>query len=152
MALLNNYGSGNRVIINDKAVTYSKRKIYGSWSFVDGTTVTTYTEAWEYHRYCAKTYMYVGMSQSAANNCVAAMVNKYTRNFNISEWDENLHEFSDEYGGSQCMADICSQQREGHMYDVQICVREDDFRIRIGSFSPEALFSGENNRDYDTGA
>ncbi len=67
MALLTTYGASNRVIINDKTVTYSKRRIYGGgWSYVSGTVVVTLGSVWEYHRYCVKTYMYVGMDRTTA--------------------------------------------------------------------------------------
>ena len=96
--------------------------------------------------------MYVGMSLEAANTCAAAMLTKYTRSFKVSEWNEGGSAggtFTDVNGGSVCMADICVQQREGHMYDVVVSVREDDTRTRIAPVNPESLFTAENQRDYD---
>lgn len=66
MGLLTTYGSHNRVILNDKTVTYSKSRIYGEWSYVSGTTIQYIYSCWEYHRYCSKTYMYVGMDRATA--------------------------------------------------------------------------------------
>ena len=66
MALLTTYGASNRVIINDKTVTYSKRRIYGAWSFISGVSIITLGSVWEYHRYCQKCYQYVGMTKDAA--------------------------------------------------------------------------------------
>lgn len=66
MALLTTYGAFNRVVLNDKTVTYSKTRIYGAWSYVSGTSVITLGSVWEYHRYCSKTYMYVGMDRTTA--------------------------------------------------------------------------------------
>ena len=44
---------------------------------------------WEYHRYCMKTYSYVGMDLATANACAAAMIAKYTRLFYVSVWTDN---------------------------------------------------------------
>lgn len=155
MALLNTWGADNRVVTNDKVVTYSTRLIYGSWSYVspDAPNITvTINSAYEYHRYCSKSYMYVGMDRATAGACAQAMITKYTRSFSVSEWNssgQNAGQFTDTGGGSYCMAEVCVQQREGCMYDVLINVREDDTRLRTSITSPEALFAAENNRDYD---
>lgn len=61
MGLLQSYGADNRVVFNDKVVTYSKQRIYGNWSYVNLNMTTTYYWVWEYHRYCTKSYAYVGM-------------------------------------------------------------------------------------------
>lgn len=66
MALLTKYDASNRVILNDKTVTYSKTRIYGAWSYVSGVSIITLYSCWEYHRYCSKTYMYVGMDRTTA--------------------------------------------------------------------------------------
>lgn len=66
MGLLTTYGSQNRVILNDKTVTYSKSRIYGEWSWASGTTIQYIYSVWEYHRYCSKSYMYVGMDRDTA--------------------------------------------------------------------------------------
>lgn len=34
MALLNSYSSANRVVSNDKVVTYSQQRVYGNWTYV----------------------------------------------------------------------------------------------------------------------
>lgn len=154
MALLNSWSSANRVVANDKVVTYSRQRIYGSWTYLQAINIEyTYHSVWEYHRYCSKSYMYVGMDINTANSCAAAMVTKYTRSFKISDWyysGEHAGTFQDIDGGSMCMADISIQQREGHMYDVIVNVREDDVRLRTNITSPQSLFTSENNRDYDT--
>lgn len=153
MALLNSWSSANRVVLNDKVVTYSQQRIYGEWSYINGVSqIITLHSAWEYHRYCSKTYMYVGMDISTANLCAQAMITKYTRNYSVSQWNSSgdyKGQFTDISGGTVCMADICVQQREGHMYDVIINVREDDSRQKTYSTSPQSLFTAENARDYD---
>ena len=108
--LLNTYSSANRVVYNDKVVTYSKQRIYGQWSYVTLNMTTTYYWVWEYHRYCTKSYMYVGMDKATADACAQAMVQKYTRSIKISEWQDgggSAGTFQDVDGGTICMADIC---------------------------------------------
>ena len=151
MGLLTSYSSANRVIVTDKTVTYSKNKIYGQWSYASGTTIQTLGSVWEYHRYCNKTYMYVGMDRSTAQTCANAMITKYTRTFKVSEWNSSTGTFTDTSGGSVCMADITIQKKAGHMYDVVVSVREDDCRNKTTSVTPSSLFSTENARDYDEG-
>lgn len=153
MALLNTWSSTNRVVTNDKVVTYSQQRIYGEWSYQTSiSTETTLRSVWEYHRYCSKSYMYVGMDKTTANQCAQAMITKYTRTYEISDWNssgQTAGTFTDITGGSVCMADISVQQREGCMYDVVINVREDDSKLRTTSVSPSSLFTVENQRDYD---
>ena len=70
MGLLTTYGANNRVVYNDKVVTYSKQRIYGQWSYqpiID--VINTIYWVWEYHRYCSKSYMYVGMDLATAQQC-----------------------------------------------------------------------------------
>lgn len=149
MALLNTYSSANRVVTEDKVVTYSITRLQGEWSYnISPWQDYTYYTAYEYHRYCTKTYYYVGMDRATAGSCAAAMVTKYTRNFENSDWYSD-GTFHDVYGGTICMADICIQQTAGHMYSVVVNVREDDTKIRLTITSPAALFSDENARDYD---
>ena len=92
------------------------------------------------------------MDLTTANSCATAMVTKYTRSFDVSEWNSSgssAGTFTDRNGGSVCMADISVQRREGHMYDVVVSVREDDVKLRTTSNSPSSLFGSENARDYD---
>lgn len=151
MGLLKSYSKSNRVIITDKTVTYSKNRIYGQWSWVDILVVRTIGWAWEYHRYCHKSYKYVGMDRGTAQKCAEAMITKYTRSTKISNFNTSTGTFTDSDGGSNCMADITIQKRDGCMYDVVVTVREDDTRIRTTSHTPSLLFTAENNRDYDEG-
>ena len=67
MGLLTSYGSNNRVVYNDKVVTYSKQRIYGTWTYRPALNIEqTYYWVWAYHRYCSKSYMYVGMDLATA--------------------------------------------------------------------------------------
>ena len=150
MALLNTYGSANRVVTEDKVVTYSINRIQGEWThIISAVQQYIYYTVFEYHRYCTKTYSYVGMDLTTARDCAAAMVTKYTRNFENSDWDEDTGTFNDVYGGSMCMADIAIQQTAGPMYSVVVSVREEDTKVRTTITSPASLFSAENSRDYD---
>lgn len=153
MGLLTSYGANNRVVFNDKVVTYSRQRIYGQWTYVMLNVETTRYWVWEYHRYCSKSYMYVGMDLATAQSCAQAMVTKYTRSTKISVWQDSgsaAGTFIDEDGGTVCMADISIQQQEGHMYSVVVNVREDDVKLRTYSTTPSGLFTTENQRDYDT--
>ena len=154
MGLLTSYGSNNRVVYNDKVVTYSKQRIYGTWTYRPALNIEqTYYWVWEYHRYCSKSYMYVGMDLATAQSCAQAMITKYTRSTKVSDWQaegQNAGTFQDVDGGTVCMADISIQQQVGHMYSVIVNVREDDVRLRTFSTTPSSLFTTENQRDYDT--
>lgn len=88
--LLQTYGAANRVVTNDKTVSYSMKHISGQWSYMPFPwQEITYNRMWEYHRYCMKTYSYVGMDLATANACAAAMIAKYTRLFYVSVWTDN---------------------------------------------------------------
>lgn len=154
MALLQTYNASNRVIDNDKTVTYSMVRVNGSWVKDTGPLPwqeTTYNWMWEYHRYCQKSYRYVGMDLTTANSCAAAMITKYTRTFYTSQWDTSRGEWADVAGGTKPMAEVTVQKNQGCMYDVIVNVREDDVRMRKTVATPSSLFTNENNRDYDTG-
>lgn len=150
--LLTSYGSSNRVITNDKTVSYSMKRVNGKWEYVKSALLTiTYDWMWEFHRYCQKTYSYVGMDLATANACAEAMIAKYTRAFYISSWNGDTGQFEVVYGGSVPMAEVAVQQRAGCMYDVVINVREDDARLdkEIPRGGIPSLFTAENNRNYD---
>lgn len=153
MALLSTYNSTNRVIDAGLSVVYSRRKIYGSWSYTQLSVTTTITEAWEYIRRATKTYKYVGMTYEAAKACQAAMVAIYTRSTKTSEFQTSgaaIGTFVAENAGSVPMADVVVQLDEGEAYSCVISVREEDARISISSNeSFDSLFSAEQSRSYD---
>lgn len=150
MALLSNYSSANLVITEGKTVSYSQTRIYGSWSYTSGTTVTTYTEAWEFHRYCSMSFEYVGMTYSAAMSCAEALVEKYTRSFKLSEWDSSQGVFVSTSGGSVPMASVAVAYDGGNAYSVRVSVREDDTRLkRTAPGEVSSLFSEEDSRSYE---
>lgn len=76
MALLQTYNASNRVVINDKTVTYSMARVTGTWQSekLIYEQQTTYSWMWEFHRYCQKSYKYVGMDLATANACATAMI------------------------------------------------------------------------------
>lgn len=76
MALLRTYNASNRVVINDKTVTYSMARVTGTWQSekLIYEQQTTYSWMWEFHRYCQKSYKYVGMDLATANACATAMI------------------------------------------------------------------------------
>lgn len=153
MALLQTWGANNRVVTNDKVVTYSSSIITGTWVNVNANVTTTYHQVYEYHRYCTKSYMYVGMDRATAQQCAAAMIQLYTRSYKYSDFQTEGAdaEFIDKPAGTMCMADISIQQRVACMYDVVINVRENDVKLRTYATSPSYLFSVEDARQYDDG-
>lgn len=151
MALLTTWTAANRVITTEKVITYSRSKIYGSWRWGEAI-IYTFNEAWEYHRYCTKTYSYVGLTKEAAMACATAMVEYYTRSTKVSYFASTgptAGSFLPEDGGTVCMADVSPRMTAGGMWQVDISVREDDARLSRDSVPPDALFTTENAREYD---
>lgn len=156
MGLLTTYNKDNRVVTGGKTVSYSRAMIPGQWTYNTSiSTQTTYWQAWEYHRYCYKTYMYVGMDQTTAEACAAAAITYYTRTTKTSFWNYNGPTdgtFTQVTSGSIPMADVQVQQVEGHMYNVVINVREEDCLLSISPDVPySTLFAYTDSRGYDTG-
>lgn len=110
MGLLTTYNKNNRVVTNGKIVTYSKVYTPGQWSYNDTLSSTvTYYQMWECHRYCSKSYMYVGMDLDTATQCAQAAVAYYTRHTRTSFWNYNAPtdgDFTNIRGGDVVMADI----------------------------------------------
>lgn len=114
MGLLTTYTDANKVIDSGLSITYSKSKVFGSWTATSTTASTasvTYNEAWEYRRHAQGTFRYVGMDYDTALSCANAMVTKYTRSTIISKWDptgQSMYnaEFIDVSGGNVPMADV----------------------------------------------
>lgn len=114
MGLLTTYTDENKVIDSGLTISYSKSKVFGSWtatSMTASTASVTYNEAWEYRRFARGTFRYVGMDYDTARACAAAMVTKYTRSTIISKWDptgQDMYnaEFVDVNGGNIAMADV----------------------------------------------
>lgn len=149
MALLNDCTAANRVIHSGKTVSYSRRVVYGSWSYASGTSIITNSRAWEYHRYCSLSYSYVGLTKDAAFSFAASKITLYMRDTNYSEWDSTSGVFTVKEGGSVLMAEITPRHTQGDMWQLDICVREDDSRMTLGVVSPSSLFAVEDGRDYD---
>lgn len=158
MALLNTATEDNRVVDTALRVVYSRRKIFGQWTYVALNVTITVTEAWEYLRTATKTYRYVGLDEDTAGDVAAALQTLYTRTTKVSEFDTT--QGSATYGtfkvvnaGDVPMGDIMQQHEKGGMWTVAVAVNELDSRISLSaSESFAALFAAENQRDYDTSA
>lgn len=157
MALLTAWTDDNKIIDSGLTISYSKSKVFGSWTATSTTASTasvTYNEAWEYRRFASGTFRYVGMDYDTSLRCAQAMVAEYSRPTIISKWDptgQSMYnaEFIDVDGGTVLMADVNVQNTAGHMYEVVVQVREQDMRMRInGSAGPSSLFTTENQRQY----
>lgn len=113
MGLLTTYNKDNRVVSNDKVVSYSMNMIRGTWGWSTGPA-SWYEQyyAYEFHRYCTKTYTYVGMDLATASACAAAAVDYYTRDTKTSLWNwdaQHPDQFWDKETGRIPMADVCIQ-------------------------------------------
>ena len=152
MALINSATSANRVVDAALSIVYTRRKIYGSWTWTNGLNETiTYNSAWEYIRHATKTYKYVGMNETAANSAASALVTLYTRSTSVSEWNSSTGQFAAVSAGTVPMADVSAQHEAGGMWSVAVSVNETDSRISLSpSESFATLFYSENQRSYDT--
>ena len=149
VALLTTYGAGNKIVDSGLAVTYSRKRVYGEWSYASGTSIITIKSAWVYTRCASKSYRYVGMTKTAAESCATALREKFQRNTMISEWSSEDQDFKDVEGGEMPMAEISVNYVDGQMYEVAVVVSETDERMRKGAADVSVLFATENTRDYD---
>lgn len=149
MGLLNTCTDVNKVIHQGKTVSYSVRRIYGSWCYGSGPTIAWKTQAWEYHRYCTCSYSYVGLDKDTATTYALDRISKYTRAIKYSQWDSTNGVFEPKEGGSACMAEINARPTQGNMWQIDITVREDDVRVSLTHQEASSFFTTENNRNYD---
>lgn len=153
MALLTSHSAANRVVDSALVVTYSVSWQGGSWQQTSsmGITVASYDHMFEFRRRARKSYRYVGMTEAAANACKGAMIEKYTRSFSVSVWDDFNGIWADQPGGTVPMADVAMSHNDDGSYDVVVNVNEDDVRmsIRSSSSAVAAMFYEERLRDYD---
>ena len=153
MALLTSYGATNRVVDSALVVTYSNSLISGMWSWLSFNMWGTWDRMREIHRRARKSYRYVGMTESAAQQCKAAMIAKYTRDFWTSIWDGNSAggSWTEVEGGSMPMADVAMSHNEDGSYDVIVNVNEDDSRMCLANsgFTYTSMGRRARRRDYD---
>ena len=160
MALITSYSEDNRVIDSGLTVTYSRELVSGTWvgeSLVASAASNTYYFMWEYHRRATKSYRYVGMTDAAKDECLADMIELYTRNVRASFWNSTtsdghgLGSWSEDSAGQIVVADISPVHNEDGSWDVVVNVREDDVRMRKtwNVVSPSTLFATEQQRGYD---
>lgn len=153
MALITHYGPANRVIDTALTVTYTRNRITGSWGWSNGLNGGgTFTAMQEYHRRASKSYRYVGMTDAAKDECVAAMIALFTVDIYSTFWQSN-GTWSPEYNfGKDLIADISPQHNEDGSWDVVVNVSEDAVRWSLPNYAypnPKALFYHERQRDYD---
>lgn len=154
MALLTTATEANRVIDTALRIVYSRRLIFGSWSWTNGLNETyTINSAWEYMRTATKTYRYVGLDEATAKSVADALVSYYTRATKVSVWNVNSNgQFAPISAGDVPMADVVPQHEDGGMWSVTASVNEQDSRMsRSESESFSTLFYTENQREYDDG-
>ena len=158
MALLTTATETNRVIDTALRVNYTRRKIYGQWSYVNLNMTVTITQAWEYVRTAVKSYRYVGLDEDTAKSVAATLASIYTRTTKVSEFDTEqgsptFGTFKHVAAGDVPMADVVMQHEGGTMWSVAVSVNEQDTRMSLSaSESFASLFSAENAREYDEGS
>lgn len=159
--LLTTYSSNNRVIDAALSVTYYKRLVQGIWvgsSLIGDVALNTYSLMSEYHRVARKTYKYIGMTLSAAQECAAAMKTIYTRAVSFQRWNSTASE-GDQPGtwetlaetGTELSSEIVISHASGNGWEVTVNVNEDSIYMSrpdiVRSF--ETIFSAERARSYD---
>lgn len=150
MGLLNT--KPDKQLINGLTITYSVRKITGTWSWTMLNVTSTIEEAWEYHRYAKCSYKYVGLSYSAAKIIARDLIDAYTREFQITKWQtigEKAGTFDILYGGDKLQGDISINKINGHMYEVVVNINEDDCKVSKDQITAIEMFADENSREYD---
>lgn len=156
MALKTTVTTNLREIQAALSVTYTRRRIYGSWThitLVASSASTTYNSAWEYVRNATKTYRYVGLTYDTAVALAAILRTYYTRTTKTSDWNATSGDFETIDAGDILMSDVVTQHDEGGAYSVNVSVREEDRRTSLDDDENVAiLFSTENARTYDEGA
>lgn len=152
MALITHYGPANRVIDTALTVTYSRNRITGSWGWSNGLNGGgTITAMQEYHRRASKSYRYVGMTDAAKDECVAAMIALYTVDAYTSYW-ESSGVWKVYNCGKDLIADISPQHNDDGSWDVVVNVSEDNVRWRLYTdviSNIKTLFYYERQHDYD---
>ena len=152
MALKTSYSDKNIIVEEPLKVTYSTQIISGSWGWTSANVSGSYTRMRENHRYATKRFRYVGMTHAAALTCRGELIEKFTRNFNMSIWNGDVTdgEWVSMNGGAMVMADGSPEENEEGSYDVIVNVNEDDTKYSIVEtpFYPAISFSTERLRTY----
>ena len=152
MALKTSYSDENIIVEEPLKVTYSTQIISGSWGWTSANMSGYYTRMRENHRYATKRFRYVGMTHAAALTCRDELIEKFTRNFNMSIWNGDVTdgEWVSMNGGAMCMADVSPEENGDGSYDVIVNVNEDDTKYsRVETpFYPNVAFATERLRTY----
>ena len=152
MALITHYSAANRVIDTALTVTYTRNRISGSWGWSNGLNGGgTFTAMQEYHRRARKAYRYVGMTDAAKEECVAAMIALYTVDVYTSYW-ESSGAWQTYNAGKDLIADISPQHNDDGSWDVIVNVSEDNVRYMLPNEINNIiwnLFNYERRHDYD---
>ena len=144
MGLFTTYNDENKVTHSGLAIRYSIEPEYKSVTLSGETYTTKY---YRVSRYATKRYSYVGMDYTTARQCAEAKANQYYRNYSIigmNEFDMQSETVK------QCQADISYSHEAGKMWRCDIAVNEVDYKAAMERpASAAALFTAENNRNYD---
>lgn len=154
--MLDTYTDANRVITKGLAVWKTHERVFGTWT---GTTVVasaasvTYGFMWKHVRRATMSYRYVGMDETTAKACAAAMTAKYTRTTRAYVWNPTggeMGDWTENDGGSVLMAKVSVVRAgDGGPYDVEIDVDETDEKWQKKRAA--VSWTLEDARDYDGG-
>jgi len=157
-ALIDHYSSANRAIESSLNVMYFKRLVPGLWvgtSVVSSSSSVTYSHMHEYHRVARKTYKYVGMTKTGADECAEAMKSIYTRTVKYQRWNSTAGYMGDwetiVSTGSEISSEIVIRHVGGDMWEVDISVNEDSI-FMSKTDTPQTysvIFASERQRSYD---
>ena len=154
MAWVNDYKNAACIVEEGLTVTYSRRKISGSWGWVSLNMSGSWSYMNEYHRYATKSFRYVGMTYDAAKACRDAMIDYFTRKIKIDVWDGSATNgtWVTKDGGELLMADISLTRGDADEWSVHVRVSEDDTRYTLPDqpFTAESQFVFEQSRKYWT--
>ena len=153
MGLISSFtrNGSNLVIDSGLVVAYSKSLISGSWGYTSANVSGNYSYMMEHHRRARMSFRYVGMTKAAAEDCKAAMLAAYTREFKMSLWDGTTMggEWYDDDAGEMPMAEVAVNHNDDGSYDVVVNVNEDDMRMSM--VGGTADFDDEQARVYEGG-
>ena len=152
MSLKTSHSDENLVVEEPLKVTYSTHVISGSWGYTSANVSGYYTRMRENHRYATKRFRYVGMTYAAALTCRDAMIENFTRTFQMSVWNGDVMggQWQRMTGGTMCLADVSPNENEDGSYDVIVNVNEDDVAYSTVEtpFYPNVAFATERLRTY----
>lgn len=129
-------------------ITYTTNVVEGSWSAIQSREgqaplITTYNHSFEYRRHCTQIIKVVACNYSQALSKVNQYISKYLYNTYDYKWSAEAGNFVKQTRGKKLMCNI-SSNHNGHLWEVQLQVNEDDTAYSLTKTSPESIFATLN--------